>query len=46
MALEIAHMNPTIVRAVKRAVRSSGEMEISEGLAYEIRVRLSTVSSQ
>jgi enoyl-CoA hydratase/carnithine racemase len=46
LALEIAHMNPTIVRAVKRAVRSSGEMEISEGLAYEIRVRLSTVSSQ
>jgi len=46
LALEIAHMNPTVVRAVKRAVRSSGEMEISEGLAYEIRARLSTILSQ
>tara|TARA_B100000700_G_scaffold319621_2_gene415191 strand:+ start:18868 stop:19590 length:723 start_codon:yes stop_codon:yes gene_type:complete len=40
LALEISQMNPKIVRAIKRSVRSS-EMEISEGLAYEARVRLS-----
>ncbi|MBA01765.1 MAG: hypothetical protein CL752_05055 [Chloroflexi bacterium] len=46
LALEISHMNPNVVRAVKRAICSSSEMEISEGLVYEARVRLSNILSK